>query len=94
MTLLEESQPANVRAPRAATLVSMFALYLATDPGGSYALLSRTMVPEDVADHETCDLQFLGVARDFETAMDALEDVQRRLSRKRRHVTGGVGRSA
>jgi hypothetical protein len=52
------------------------------------------MVPEDVADHETCDLQFLGVARDFETAMDALEDVQRRLSRKRRHVTGGVGRSA
>jgi hypothetical protein len=72
----------------------MLALYLATGRGGSYALLSRTMPPEDVADDETCHLQFLGVARDFETAMDALEDVQRRLSRKRRHVTGGVGRSA
>jgi hypothetical protein len=64
----------------------MFALYLAHDRGGSYALLSHRMLPEGVDEAESCELTFLGVARDFESAMEALEEVQRRLSKQRRRA--------
>jgi hypothetical protein len=32
---------------------------------------------------ETCDVRLLGLAKDFESAMDTLEDMQRRVERQR-----------
>jgi hypothetical protein len=53
---------------------------------------ARRLLPEGVDTDKTWELWFLGLARDFESAMDTLEDMQRRLERHRGNKGTGVGR--